>query len=306
MTLPAMTPGSAQASTLADVTPEIVQTNGSRRREIVRDFAHNRLGLVGLLIVVVTLLAAVIGPLLWHTSYSDQDATRLLSPRMSHPFGTDELGRDVFSRILHGALVSFEVSILAVLIAAAIGVPIGLVAAFYGSVLDGVLMRCIDILFAIPPLVLAILIAGLLGPSRINAMIAIGVVYAPPFARVVRGSALSIMTLPYVEAARALGVPRLTIMVRHLLRNIMGPLIVLITVYLSSAVLTEASLSFLGLGTQPPEPSWGSMLRDARAYMQIAPWLAIFPGAAIMLLVLGFNFLGDGLRDTLDPRSTHD
>ena len=163
-------------------------------------------------------------------------------------------------------------------------------------------MRITDIMFAVPGVVLAILIAGLLGPSRTNAMIAIGIVYLPAFARVIRGSSLSVMALPFVEAARALGVSQLGIMTRHVLRNVLGPVIVLCTIYLSSAILTEAALSFLGLGTQPPEPSWGSMLKDSMAYMQIAPWLAVFPGLAIMVVVLGLNFLGDGLRDVLDPR----
>jgi peptide/nickel transport system permease protein len=163
-------------------------------------------------------------------------------------------------------------------------------------------MRIVDVMFAFPGLVLAIVIAGLLGPSRTNAMIAIGIVYAPAFARVVRGSTLSVLGLPYVEAARSLGISDIRIVIRHLLPNIMAPLIVLTTVYLSTAILTEAALSFLGLGTQPPEPSWGSMLNASRSYMERGPWLAVAPGLAIMVVVLGFNFLGDGLRDVLDPQ----
>jgi peptide/nickel transport system permease protein len=158
-------------------------------------------------------------------------------------------------------------------------------------------------MFAVPTLVLAILIAGLLGPSRTNAMLAIGIVFAPIFARLARGTSLSVLSLPYVEAARSIGASRGRMILRYLLPNIAGSMIVLASVYLSAAILTEASLSFLGLGTQPPEPSWGGMLSDSRTYMELAPWLAVFPGLAIMLVVLGFNFLGDGLRDLLDPRT---
>jgi peptide/nickel transport system permease protein len=216
--------------------------------------------------------------------------------------GTDELGRDTLARIIHGAQVSLQVGAIAVLIALVLGVVVGVVAAYYGGLTDGILMRLVDITFAIPGLILAILISGLLGPSRTNAMIAIGLVYAPAFARVVRASSLSVLSLPYVEAARAVGAGDFRIMRSHILPNILGPLIILSTVYFSAAVLAEAALSFLGLGTQPPEPSWGSMLNASRSYMQLSPWLAVFPGAAIMLVVLGFNFLGDGLRDVLDPR----
>jgi peptide/nickel transport system permease protein len=191
---------------------------------------------------------------------------------------------------------------ISVVIALVTGTTIGIIAGFYGRAVDAVLMRVVDVMFAFPGLVLAIVIAGLLGPSRTNAMIAIGIVYAPAFARVVRGSTLSVLSLPYVEAARSLGISDMRIVLRHLLPNITAPLIVLTTVYLSTAILTEAALSFLGLGTQPPEPSWGSMLNASRSYMERAPWLAIAPGLAIMVVVLGFNFLGDGLRDVLDPQ----
>jgi peptide/nickel transport system permease protein len=165
-----------------------------------------------------------------------------------------------------------------------------------------VLMRLVDIMFSLPGIVLAIIIAGLLGPNRRNAMIAIGIVILPAFARVVRGAVLEVMGYPYTESARALGASGWRIMLRHVIPNITAPLFVLITVYLSVAILAEAALSFLGLGTQPPEPAWGGMLNLARTYMEISPWMAIFPGLAIMIVVLGFNFLGDGLRDILDPR----
>jgi len=263
---------------------------------------RNTIGIIGAAIILTTLLVALCGPLAWRTDYASQASRRLLAPTSALPLGTDELGRDEMSRIIHGAQVSLQVGMISVVIALVTGTIIGIAAGFYGRTVDAVLMRAVDIMFAFPGLVLAIVIAGLLGPSRTNAMIAIGVVYAPAFARVVRGSTLSVLSLPYVEAARSLGISDLRIIVRHLLPNIMAPLIVLTTVYLSTAILTEAALSFLGLGTQPPEPSWGSMLNASRSYMERAPWLAIAPGLAIMIVVLGFNFLGDGLRDVLDPQ----
>jgi len=263
---------------------------------------HNPIGITGFAIILATVLVAVVGPLLWRIDYADQTWHRLLIPTLAHPMGTDELGRDELARVIHGAGVSLQVGIIAVLIAFAIGSTVGVIAGFYRGHTDAVLMRILDVAFAVPGLVLAIMIAGLLGPSRTNAMIAIGIVYAPAFGRVVRGSTLGIMNLPHVEAARSLGASDLRIVARHLIRNLIAPVVILVTVYLSTAILTEAALSFLGLGTQPPEPSWGSMLNTARSYMELAPGLAVYPGLAIMIVVLGFNFLGDGLRDILDPR----
>lgn len=274
----------------------------SRWRPYAGRVRRNVIGATGAAIILATVLCAFIGPLAWRTDYASQAARRLLAPTAAHPLGTDELGRDELSRIVHGTQVSLQVGIISVVIALVTGTVTGVAAGFYGGAVDAVLMRAVDIMFAFPGLVLAIVIAGLLGPSRTNAMIAIGIVYAPAFARVVRGSTLAVLNLPYVEAARSLGISDGRIVGRHLLPNIMAPLIVLTTVYLSTAILTEAALSFLGLGTQPPEPSWGSMLNAARSYMERAPWLAVAPGLAIMVVVLGFNFLGDGLRDVLDPQ----
>ena len=262
----------------------------------------NPIGLVGAAIVALTILVAVAAPLLAPYDPDAQDADRLLPPSGAHLMGTDELGRDTFSRIVFGARVSLQVGIVAVAIALLAGTALGIAAGFFGGRLDAWLMRGVDILFAFPGLVLAIVIAGLLGASRTNAMIAIGVVYAPAFARVIRGSVLAVMSEPYVDAGRVVGATNGRLVRRHVLPNIVAPVIVMTSVYLSSAILSEAALSFLGLGTQPPEPSWGGMLNLARTYMELAPWMAIFPGLAIMLVVLGFNFLGDGLRDVLDPR----
>ncbi|HLW46937.1 MAG TPA: ABC transporter permease [bacterium] len=273
-----------------------------RWRAFAARIRRNAIGSTGAVIILATLACALLGPLAWRTDYASQASRRLMAPSAAHPLGTDELGRDELSRIVHGTQVSLQVGIISVVIALVSGTVTGVAAGFYGGAVDAVLMRAVDIMFAFPGLVLAIVIAGLLGPSRTNAMVAIGIVYAPAFARVVRGSTLGVLGLPYVEAARSLGISDARIVRRHLLPNIMAPLIVLTTVYLSTAILTEAALSFLGLGTQPPEPSWGSMLNAARSYMERAPWLAVAPGLAIMIVVLGFNFLGDGLRDVLDPQ----
>jgi peptide/nickel transport system permease protein len=263
---------------------------------------RNPIGLIGAAVVLLTVVVALAAPLIAPYDPDAQESERLLPPSESNLMGTDELGRDTFSRIVFGARVSLQVGIISVFIALLIGAIFGITAGFLQGRTDAWLMRGVDIMFAFPGLVLAIVIAGLLGASRTNAMIAIGLVYAPAFARVIRGSVLSVMSEPYVEAGRVVGSTNGRLVRQYVLPNIVAPLIVMISVYLSSAILSEAALSFLGLGTQPPEPAWGGMLNLARTYMEISPWMAIFPGLAIMIVVLGFNFLGDGLRDVLDPR----
>jgi peptide/nickel transport system permease protein len=263
---------------------------------------RNPIGLVGAAVVLLTVVVALAAPLIAPYDPDAQESERLLPPSGTNLMGTDELGRDTFSRIVFGARVSLQVGIISVFIALLIGAIFGITAGFLQGRVDAWLMRGVDIMFAFPGLVLAIVIAGLLGASRTNAMIAIGLVYAPAFARVIRGSVLSIMSEPYVEAGRVVGATNGRLVRQYVLPNIVAPLIVMVSVYLSSAILSEAALSFLGLGTQPPEPAWGGMLNLARTYMEISPWMAIFPGLAIMIVVLGFNFLGDGLRDILDPR----
>jgi len=272
-----------------------------RRRDRLAKW-RNPIGLVGAGIVLFNAFIALLGPQIWRIDPNALDYLRFESPSWAHPMGTDELGRDTLARIIHGAQVSLQVGVIAVSIAFVGGVLFGLLAGYYKGPLDSLLMRIVDIMFSLPGIVLAIVIAGLLGPNRRNAMIAIGIVILPAFARVVRGSVLEVMGYPFTESARALGASGRWIMLRHVLPNIVAPLLVLVTVYLSVAILAEAALSFLGLGTQPPEASWGGMLNTARTYIGIDPWLSIFPGAAIMVVVLGFNFLGDGLRDILDPR----
>lgn len=301
-----MTQGAQSAGPVATTAPvagvAVPVVAGRVRRSRFKREWRNPIGLIGAGIVLFTVLLALLAPVVSPYLYSAQGFGRLAPPSAAHWMGTDDLGRDQLSRIIYGARVSLQVGAVSVVLALVAGSAVGILAGFYRGWLDDWLMRLVDIVFAFPGLVLAIVIAGLLGPSRTNAMIAIGIVYAPAFARVIRGSVLSVMAESYVEAARVVGASDIRIMTRHLLPNILAPIIVLTTVYLSTAILSEASLSFLGLGTQPPEPSWGGMLNSARRFMELAPWLAIFPGGAIMLVVLGFNFLGDGLRDILDPR----
>jgi peptide/nickel transport system permease protein len=257
----------------------------------------------GFAIVVFFVLVAVFAP--WLAPY-DPVATSWGSvrqaPGAAHWFGADELGRDVLSRIVWGARASLLAGVASVTISLALGVPIGMLAGYVGRWLDALISRITDAMLACPFLILAIALAAFLGPSLTNAMIAIGISATPVFIRLTRAQVLSAKSEDYVEAARALGNPHLRIALRHILPNIVAPLIVQATLAIAAAVIAEASLSFLGLGQQPPAPSWGSMLNTARNYVDQAPWMAIWPGVSIFLLVLSFNLLGDGLRDALDPR----
>jgi peptide/nickel transport system permease protein len=225
------------------------------------------------------------------------------APSWAHWMGTDENGRDVLSRIIWGARASLTAGVISVTIATGVGVPIGLLAGFAGGKTDAIIGRLVDAMLASPFLILAIALAAFLGPSLQNAMIAIGITATPIFVRVARGATIDAATNDYVEAARALGNPPWRVAVRHVLPNIIPPVMVQATLAIAGAIIAEASLSFLGLGQQPPAPSWGSMLNSAQRFLTQAPWLAIFPGAAIFLVVLSFNLVGDGLRDALDPRS---
>lgn len=275
-----------------------------QRRDLafLRSLRRNPLGIAGLTIIILVTLLAIFAPLLSPHGPTEQVARRLLEPSSDYLLGTDEFGRDIFSRVIYGSRISLYVGLISVSLALVGGGVLGLIAGYAGGRIDTLLMRLVDILFAIPSLVLAIVIAGLLGPSLTNAMIAIGIVYAPIYARLVRGEVLTVRNQLYIESARASGVGDLGMVVRHILPNITATLIVQTTLLLSTAILAEAALSFLGLGTQPPDPSWGTMLGSGRRYMELTPWVAIAPGIAIVITVLGFNLLGDGLRDALDPR----
>ena len=275
----------------------------SRRGEFMRRFVRHRLVMLGSTIIAALALVALLGPQLAPYDPVGMDfAAQFAPPSLAHPFGTDEFGRDVFSRILYGAAVSFRVAFIAVAISGTAGVFLGSVAGFFGGWLDELIMRFMDVLFAFPAVLLAITVMAILGRGVGNAMIAIAIVYAPIFARVTRGAVLSVRGLEYVTAARALGQRNGAIIFRHVLPNAAGAIIVQTSLSLAFAILAEAALSFFGLGTQPPDPSWGRMLAEGRGFLQQAPWMGIFPGLAIMLSVMGFNFVGDGLRDLLDPR----
>jgi peptide/nickel transport system permease protein len=255
------------------------------------------IGALGGLIVLLVICVALFAPLVAPYDPAAQAATRLLPPSAEHLMGTDELGRDVFSRVVFAARTSLYVGVLAVSLALVLGVTAGVAAGYVGGKLDNAVVGVMDIIFAFPTLVLAIVITGLLGPSLTNAMLAIGVVYAPTFARVARASVLMVKNEPYIESARVVGGKELHIVLQHVLPNVLAPLIVLATLSLSLAILAEAGLSFLGLGTQPPDAAWGLMLSQGRKFMELAPGLAIFPGLAIMITVLAFNFLGDRLAE---------
>ncbi|WP_026875510.1 ABC transporter permease [Jiangella gansuensis] len=256
-------------------------------------------GVVLLVLIVTALLGDVLAP---HDARATDVSARLQSPNAEHWFGTDELGRDVFSRVLLGAEVSLRVGAVAVGISLLAGVLIGLTAGYYGRWVDDVLMRLSDVLFAFPAMLMAIAVLAILGPGSTNAMIAIGIVYIPIFARITRASVLSVREEVYVRAARSAGAGDLRIIGRHVLPNVTAPIIVQTSISLAFAILSEAALSFVGLGTQPPDPSWGRMLSEGRGFIEQAWWMAVFPGLAIFLTVLAFNVLGDALRDVLDPR----
>ncbi|MBT9258218.1 MAG: ABC transporter permease [Clostridiales bacterium] len=263
---------------------------------------NNPAAMLGAIIIVGLVLVAIFAP--WIAPYSPIEQSvrnRFQPPSSVHWFGTDELGRDIFSRIVYGSRISLAVGVLATGIGAIIGTPIGLLSGYFRS-LDGVLMRLMEIMMAFPGILLAIAIVAALGPGLINAMIAVGIAAVPNYARITRSSVLAVKTQEYITAAKASGMSDLGIIWKHILPNSMAPLIVYSTLNFSSAVLSAATLSFLGLGAQPPQAEWGAMVSVARQYLQVAPFTALFPTLAIFITVLAFNFLGDGLRDWLDPK----
>ena len=258
---------------------------------------------IGLTIIAVFVLLAIFAPLLApHDPIQQSWTTIRKPPSLQHWFGTDESGRDLFSRVIFGARASLLAGVVSILIALGLGVPLGLLAGYGGRWTDALISRITDAMLACPFLILAIALAAFLGPSLQNAMIAIGLTVAPIFVRLTRGQVLAVKVEDYVEAARAVGNPPTRIAYKHILPNILPALIVQATISVATAIIAEASLSFLGLGQQPPAPSWGSMLNTAQRFLTNAPWMAIWPGLAIFLIVLSFNMLGDGLRDALDPK----
>ncbi len=278
------------------------QRRAARAVEFTRNVLRNRLAALGVLIVGGLLLAALLAP--WLAPYAPEmqfaDAARQ-PPSADYFFGTDNIGRDNFSRVLYGTRVSLFVGVASMLFAGVLGVTLGLASGYYGGWLDTVIMRTMDALLAFPAVLLAIFIIAVLGPSLLNAILAVGIVYTPTFARLIRASALAIREKEYMESARAIGLRDGQIMRRVILLNSLSPLVVQFSLGVGYAILVEAGLSFLGLGVQPPMPARGSMLGYGRNYMAMAPWLTAFPGLAIFVTVLGFNFVGDGLREALDP-----
>jgi peptide/nickel transport system permease protein len=290
------------STTAATIAP--IERGESPTRRAIRRFLRHRIAVFGLVVILAFITVALLAP--W---VAPEDPLRTSwtairkAPSAAHWFGTDENGRDVLSRVVWGARASLMAGVVSVLFAVAIGVPVGLLAGFAGGWIDAVLSRIADAMLSVPFLILAIALAAFLGPALENAMLAIAITFSPVFVRLARGMALDAKSTDWVEAARALGNPPWRIAVLHVLPNIIPPLLVQGTLAIAEAIIAEAALSFLGLGQQPPAPSWGSMLNSAQRFLENAPWLAIFPGAAIFLVVLAFNLVGDGLRDALDPRA---
>jgi peptide/nickel transport system permease protein len=266
-------------------------------------FRRSHVGLVGAVLVCAFVLVAALAPLLSPYDPVSADFANVLSPpTRAHPFGTDDIGRDILSRVVYGSRISLQAGLFTVAVALCIGLPLGLVAGYLGGGVDNVIMRGLEVILSFPGLVLALGITAVLGPKLIHALFAIGVVFVPNFARLIRAQVLSVKEHDFVAAARALGASDRRLVILHILPNCLAPLLVQCSFSVAFGILTEAALSFLGMGTQPPTPSWGIMLSAGRGYLEQAPWLGAFPGLAIFLAVLGFNLLGDGIRDALDPR----
>ncbi|MGD9710666.1 MAG: ABC transporter permease [Thermomicrobiales bacterium] len=286
---------------LADVS--LGKQRVSKRISVFGAIRNQRLALTGLIIVAFFALIAVIGPTIAPHGPTEQfSADRLQSPSWEYPFGTDEFGRDIFTRVLYGARISFQVGTIVVGIAGTAGVLLGMFAGYKGGWFDNIIVLLSDVIFAFPAVLLAIAIITVLGNNLTNAIVAISVVYIPPFIRIVRGATLTVRNTAYVEAAQSAGASTSRMMARHVFPNITAPLIVQASISFGFAILSEAGLSFLGLGNKAPDPSWGTMVAGSYGFLQYAPWAALFPGVAIALTVLGFQLLGDGLRDALDPR----
>jgi peptide/nickel transport system permease protein len=294
---------SIPASASSDA-PAVVRTaSRSLSREVLRRLRRSKSALLGGLILAALVAAAFAAPLL--TPYEPlviNPVDRLQGPNARHWLGTDVLGRDLFTRILFGSRVSLQTGLISVTIAILIGVPMGLLAGFYGGITDRSMMRLVDLMLTFPGILLALVLIAILGPDLFNAMLAVGISASPTFARVVRASVLSSKEQTYVEAARAVGCTNARIMLRHILPNTVAPIIVLGTLGVAGAIIAAAALSYLGLGARPPQPEWGALLSEGRNYLRVAWWMTTFPGLAIMTAVLSINLLGDGLRDALDPR----
>jgi peptide/nickel transport system permease protein len=275
----------------------------SQLHEVWKRLKRSKLAMAGLVVVVLLILAAIFADIVAPFSYEKQDLKNaFLYPSSEHIFGTDEFGRDIFSRIIYGARISLQVGVIAVGISVVAGGLLGAISGFYGGKLDNAIMRVMDVLLAIPSLLLSIAIAAALGPGLFNLMIAVGISSIPSYARIVRASVLSISKQEFIEAAKASGSSDARIILKHIIPNSLAPIIVQATLGVAGAILTAAGLSFIGLGIQPPIPEWGAMLSGGRDYIRDYPYMTIFPGLFIMITILSLNLLGDGLRDALDPK----
>ena len=271
--------------------------------QAIREFVKNRGAVIGMFFLILVIMSAILAPVLTPYDPLARNAKeRLVGPSREHPMGTDALGRDILSRILHGGRVSLQVGFLSVLASTLIGVPLGLIAGYFGGKIDDAIMRLMDVILAFPGLILAIWMVAILGPSTKNVIVAITFWFVPTYARLARGNTLSVREMDYIIAEKCIGAGHLRILTRHILPNILAPLIVLATLNISGAIILGASLSFLGLGVRPPTPEWGAMLSDGRGYLRNAWWVAFFPGITITLVVLAANLVGDALRDALDPK----
>lgn len=280
-----------------------VASGRSPARDVWRRLRRSPSALIGGVVLIVVILSALLAPVVspYEPIKTNQRAS-LKPPSLEHPMGTDRFGRDVLSRVLWGGRLSLPVGVVSVVIAAVIGVAFGLIAGFYGGWIDSIIMRLVDLLLAFPGILLALAIVSILGDSLFNLMIAIGIASIPDYVRITRSTVLSVREREYVLAARTLGIRNSAIVLRHILPNVLAPLIVLATLGMAGALITGSALSFLGLGIKPPTPEWGNMLAEGRSFLQRAWWVAFFPGLAIMVTVFAINLLGDGLRDALDPR----
>lgn len=280
-------------------------TGSFQRSYVIRRFLRNRGAVIGLLICLLIVAAALCAPWLARYNPTKQVLRNALQPpSTTHFFGTDQHGRDIYSRVVYGARISLRVGLISVGLACLFGIPFGLLAGYFVGIIDSLISQLVNVILSFPAVLLALGIMAILGPSLTNAMIAVGISITPQYIRVTRASTLSVKEMEYIQAARAVGSNDAIIMGRHILPNILLPLVVLTSLQLASAVLFAASLSFLGLGAQPPTPEWGAMLTTGRVYMHEAWWIPVFPGLAISLTVLALNLVGDGLRDALDPRHT--
>lgn len=275
----------------------------TRQHLVLRRLARNRGAVLGAILLILLIGVGIMAPLV--APYDPLEMApkdRLQPPGPAHWFGTDNFGRDIFTRVVYGTRISLPMGLISVGLAMGIGLMGGLLSGYYGGWIDAVIMRLVDVMLAFPGLLLALAIVAALGPNLVNAMLAVGISVSPTYIRVVRAAVLSERELSYVDAARSIGCPSWSILLRHLLPNTLTPVIVLSTLGVASAILTVAALSFLGLGVKPPTPEWGSMLSEARNYLRLSPWTMTFPGLAIVIAALSINLFGDGLRDALDPR----